>query len=298
MSSASGKGGGNKKFKSQNKMKFSNGKHSRFSSSAHNYKGIAKLGFKGDFNKWKEELKSFVETDLPLLRSMFNHEPLDVTSGSLPIQRDTLYWIPGASSSLGFLAELDEKTRSKWIELKNAFVKYLRTDYLEEDDGGVMPDGVSGDILNRTSYSVEFEIDGTDYCYDNYLATLQDKELESMISKRAMITVDIQSARTQLQGHILKALQDELRDKILVESEYILDIKEKIDPLKLIKLVESVSADTIRTDDNKRNKDLNEQFYALKQNELSLVDYFNKFNEVLVKMKTYLEPNEIPSEKK
>ena len=119
-----------------------------------------------------------------------------------------------------------------------------------------------------------------------------------MISKRAMITVDIQSARTQLQGHILKALQDELREKILVESEYIIDIKEKIDPLKLIKLVESVAADTIRTDDNKLDRDINRQYYALKQNELSLVDYFNKFNEVLVKMKTYLQPNEIPSEKK
>ena len=160
MSSANAKRGKQNKFRSsQNKMKFSNNsKQSRFSYSVHNYKGIAKLGFNGDFNKWKEELKSFVETDLPLLRNMFNQEPLDVTSGTLPLRSDSLYWVPGESGIIGNLSDLDEETRSKWIEFKNVFVKYLRTEYCAEDDESDLPRGFSGEVINKNNYSVEFKI--------------------------------------------------------------------------------------------------------------------------------------------
>ena len=68
-SSSKPKGNFHNKFKHSSKTSSSSFKTSNFNS----YKGIHLLDFNnGDLAKWKLELKSLVELELPLLKKMFN----------------------------------------------------------------------------------------------------------------------------------------------------------------------------------------------------------------------------------
>ena len=104
-----------------NKFKPSSNKSSSSfkTSNSNSYKGIHLLDFNGDLAKWKLELKSLVELELPLLKKMFNDQPKDVVEGDLVVNCNTMYMVPGVERSIRNLSDLDSVSRDQWIKMKN-----------------------------------------------------------------------------------------------------------------------------------------------------------------------------------
>jgi len=247
-SSSKPKGNFHNKFKHSSKTSSSSFKTSNFNS----YKGIHLLDFNGDLAKWKLELKSLVELELPLLKKMFNDVPKDVIEGDLFVDCNTMYMEP-VTRNIRNLSDLDSALRNEWINIKNRFLDFVNSKPADAQ----LPAGIIvGHAKSKKDYRVEFEINGTKYPFDSKLMELQEKEIEAHVSRKVTQTSDIQTQRAQLQAHILKALKQDLKDKVLIDSSFINDIKEKCDPLKLIKLVGRIASNTHHVDLDKQKHDI------------------------------------------
>jgi hypothetical protein len=119
-SSSKPKGNFHNKFKHSSKTSSSSFKTSNFNS----YKGIHLLDFNGDLAKWKLELKSLVELELPLLKKMFNDVPMDIIEGDLFVNCNTMYMEP-VTRNIRNLSDLDSALRNEWINIKNRFLDFV-----------------------------------------------------------------------------------------------------------------------------------------------------------------------------
>ena len=278
-----------------NKFKPSSNKSSSSfkTSNSNSYKGIHLLDFNGDLAKWKLELKSLVELELPLLKKMFNDQPKDVVEGDLVVNCNTMYMVPGVERSIRNLSDLDSVSRDQWIKMKNLFLDFLDNNSKPSDSS--LPPGITGNVRSKERYRVQFKINGVDYPFDNRLLELQDTEIEAHVSRKVTQTSEIQLQRAQLQGHILKSLKQDLKDKVLIDSSFINDIKERHDPLKLIKLISKISSNTLHVDIDKQKHDVWKAYYSLRQYNLSLVAYYNQTNQLLERMRNILDDKDIPN---
>jgi len=267
-----------------------------------------KLSIGGDFSIWKQKLKAKVELSIPRLVPMFQEPPKDVTISSKLTSGNTKHIFVMDMENYEIVMVSKSKQPKLFWQL-NLFKNMYKT-YIHNREYGVanlsdeellidykVIKSVAPRNQNKIQFARKFANEKTYAFNDQVMA--YDKELFARSSADFLKENDlIEDGRKAITSMIVSSLSKDLLLNLSQNIEFKTLLKNNYDPLRLLNLVELVATNHLGMDEEDIQNELSADFHSMRQNNMTMTEYYDHFLKHMRKMVDHGLGGEVPTGKR